>query len=212
MDTSPSLMSLQPVAPKRSWMGRTMDILLGKVMTLILAAVALVLAIGTFVLLSGGAPITLRPNVVFVSILASAAVLLLLGAVLAGRLTRVWVDRRRGSAGSRLHVRLVLMFGVVAVTPSIVVAVFAAAFFNLGIQSWFDDRIRAALDASLTSARSSLEEHRNNIKADALGVAITLNRARCVPGQPACAVPAGARPGDDVPRPDPGGGLRSDHA
>ncbi len=154
-----------------------MDILLGKVVTLVLAAVALVLAIGTFVLLSGGAPITLRPNVVFVSILASAAVLLLLGAVLAGRLTRVWVDRRRGSAGSRLHVRLVLMFGVVAVTPSIVVAVFAAAFFNLGIQSWFDDRIRTALDASVTSARSSLEEHRNNIKADALGVAITLNRA-----------------------------------
>ena len=158
-------------------MGRLMDILLGKVVTLVLAAVALVLAIATFVLLSGGAPITLRPNVVFVSILASAAVLLLLGAVVAGRVTRVWVERRRGSAGSRLHVRLVLMFGVVAVTPSIVVAVFAAAFFNLGIQSWFDDRIRAALDASVASARSSLEEHRNNIKADALGVAITLNRA-----------------------------------
>nr|WP_158744666.1 PAS domain-containing sensor histidine kinase [Acidisphaera sp. L21] len=170
-------MSLQPPVPTRSRLGRVMDILLGKVVTLILAAVALVLAIATFVLLSGGAPITLRPNVVFVSILASAAVLLLLGAVLAGRLTRVWVERRRGSAGSRLHVRLVLMFGVVAVTPSIVVAVFAVAFFNLGIQSWFDDRIRNALDASLSSARSSLEEHRNNIKADALGVAITLNRA-----------------------------------
>ena len=161
----------------RSRMGRIMDLLLGKVVTLVLAAVALVLAIGTFVLLSGGAPITLRPNLVFVAILASAAVLLLLGAVLAGRLTRVWVERRRGSAGSRLHVRLVLMFGVVAVTPSIVVAVFAAAFFNLGIQSWFDDRIRTALDSSVVSAQSSLEEHRNNIKADALGVAITLNRA-----------------------------------
>ena len=158
-------------------MGRLMDILLGKAVTLLLAAVALVLAIATFVLLSGGAPITLRPNVVFVSVLASAAVLLLLGAVMAGRVTRVWMERRRGSAGSRLHVRLVLMFGVVAVTPSIVVAVFAAAFFNLGIQSWFDDRIRSALDASVASARSSLEEHRNNIKADALGVAITLNRA-----------------------------------
>ena len=168
---------LDPVTPVRSRMGRVMDILLGKVVTLVLAAVALVLAIGTFWLLSGGAPITLRPNLVFVAVLASAAVLLLLGAVLAGRLTRVWVERRRGSAGSRLHVRLVLMFGVVAVTPSIVVAVFAAAFFNLGIQSWFDDRIRNALDSSVISAQSSLEEHRNNIKADALSVAITLNRA-----------------------------------
>ena len=177
MDTNILLESPEPVTTARSRMGRIMDILLGKVVTLVLAAVALVLAIGTFWLLSGGAPITLRPNLVFVSILASAAVLLLLGAVLAGRLTRVWVERRRGSAGSRLHVRLVLMFGVVAVTPSIVVAVFAAAFFNLGIQSWFDDRIRNALDSSVISAQSSLEEHRNNIKADALSVAITLNRA-----------------------------------
>ena len=177
MDTNVPFETLQAVAPVRSRLGRIMDILLGKVVTLVLAAVALMLAIATFVLLSGGAPITLRPNLVFVSVLASAAVLLLLGAVLAGRLTRVWVERRRGSAGSRLHVRLVLMFGVVAVTPSIVVAVFAAAFFNLGIQSWFDDRIRTALDSSVTSAQSSLEEHRNNIKADALGVAITLNRA-----------------------------------
>ncbi len=174
MDTN---VAVEPPVRKRSPLGQLMDIMLGKVVTLVLAAVALVLAIGTFVLLSGGAPITLRPNAVFVAILASAGVLLLLCAVVAGRLTRVWVERRRGSAGSRLHVRLVLMFGVVSVTPSIVVAVFAAAFFNLGIQSWFDDRIRTALDASVTSARSSLEEHRNNIKADALGVAITLNRA-----------------------------------
>ncbi len=154
-----------------------MDILLGKGVTLLLAAVALTLAIATFVLLSGGAPITLRPNLSFVAILASTAVLLLLFAVLAGRLTRVWVERRRGSAGSRMHVRLVLLFGVVAVTPAIVTAVFAAAFFNLGIQSWFNDRIRTALDASLASAQTSLEEHRNNIRADALGVAIALNRA-----------------------------------
>ncbi len=172
--------SLNPRAaapPGKARLGLAMDILLGKGVTLLLAAVALTLAIATFVLLSGGAPITLRPNLTFVAILSSTAVLLLLVAVLAGRLTRVWVERRRGSAGSRMHVRLVLLFGVVAVTPAIVTAVFAAAFFNLGIQSWFNDRIRAALDASLTSARSSLEEHRNNIRADALGVAIALNRA-----------------------------------
>ena len=176
MDSLPPEL-LSPPPQSRSRLGRIMDILLGKVVTLVLAAVALLLAIVTFVLLSGGAPITLRPNLSFASIFSGAAVLLLLGAVLAGRLTRVWVERRRGSAGSRLHVRLVLMFGVVAVTPAIVVAVFAAAFFNLGIQSWFDDRIRSALDSSVISARSSLEEHRNNIKADVLGVAITLNRA-----------------------------------
>ena len=78
-------------------------------------------------------------------VLANLSAVLLLGAVLAGRLTRVWVERRRGSAGSRLHVRLVLLFGGVAVAPTIVVACFAVAFFHFGIQAWFNDPVRKAV-------------------------------------------------------------------
>ena len=163
----------------RSRMGRSDGhILLGKLVTLVLAAVALVLAIATFVLLSGGAPITLRPNVVFVSILASAAVLLLLGAVLAGRLTRVWVERRRGlgrvafARTPRPDVRRRRRHAVHR----------GGGVCGRVLQPGHPVLVRrpdtdcAGLRAS-TSARSSLEEHRNNIKADALGVAITLNRA-----------------------------------
>ena len=94
--------------------------------------------------------------------------LLLLGASLAGRLTRVWVERRRGSAGSRLHVRLVLLFSAVAVLPTIVVGVFATAWFSLGIQLWFNDRIRTALDEGLQASQGYLAEHRDMIKTDAL--------------------------------------------
>ena len=109
--------------------------------------------------------------------LANLIVLLILGAVLAGRLTRVWVERRRGSAGSRLHVRLVLLFGGVAVVPTIVVALFASLLFSLGIQSWFNDRVRTSLQESLEASRGYLEEHRNNIRVDALSMANDLNRA-----------------------------------
>ncbi len=153
------------------------DTLLGKMVTLLLAAFALLLGIGTFVVLAGGAPLGVRPNVVYGLVLSNLVVLLLLGSVLAGRLTRVWVERRRGSAGSRLHVRLVLLFSVVAVTPAIVVAVFATFFFDLGIQSWFNDRVRTALQESLQVSRGYLEEHRNNIRADAFGMANDLARA-----------------------------------
>ena len=103
--------------------------------------------------------------------------MLLLGAVLAGRLTRVWVERRRGSAGSRLHVRLVLLFGGVAVAPTIVVACFAVAFFHFGIQAWFNEPVRQALNESLQVSRGYLEEHRNNIRAVALEMANDLTRA-----------------------------------
>ena len=156
-------------------MRRLADIALGKVVTLILAAGALLLGVGTFVVLAG-APLVLRPNFVFGLVLANVVVLLLLGMVLAGRVTRVWMERRRGSAGARLHVRLVLLFSGVAVIPAIVVAVFATFFFHLGIEAWFNDRVRTALEESLQAAQGYLDEHRNNIRADALGMANDLAR------------------------------------
>ena len=168
--------TLRPPGPA-SWPRRIANALLGKVATLVLVAIALVLGVATFVALSGGVELSWRPNRIYAMVLVNLVVLLLLGAVLAGRLTRVWVERRRGSAGSRLHVRLVLLFSVVAVTPTIVVAIFATLFFNLGIQAWFNDRVRTALNESLEASRGYLEEHRNNIRADALGMANDLARA-----------------------------------
>ena len=158
---------------RRSFVGRAVDALLGKAVTLVLASVALAMVIVTFALLSGG--VSAAPNVQVALVLSDLVVLLLLGAVLAGRLTRVWTERRRGSAGSRLHVRLVLLFAVVAITPTIVVAVFATASFNLGIQAWFNDRVRTALNEGLEASRGYLDEHRSNIRADALEMANSLS-------------------------------------
>ncbi|MBN9559670.1 MAG: PAS domain-containing sensor histidine kinase [Alphaproteobacteria bacterium] len=156
---------------------RLADILFGKVATLVLASIALALGIATFVILARGSPFGLQQGVGVGMVLANLSVLLLLGAVLAGRLTRVWVERRRGSAGAKLHVRLVMLFSVVAVAPTIVVAVFATAFFHFGIQAWFNDPVRAALNESLAASRGYLEEHENNIRAVALEMAADMTRA-----------------------------------
>ena len=156
---------------------RLADLLLGRAMTLAVAVVALLLGIATFILLSNGSPFgPTKPGQLVAIVLVNAVCLLLLGVSLISRLVRVWAERRRGSAGSRLHVRLVMLFGVVAVTPALLVAIFAAVFFNLGIQSWFSDRVRGTLEASLIASRAYLDEHRNTIRADALAMAADLNR------------------------------------
>ncbi|MBO1079505.1 sensor histidine kinase NtrY-like [Roseomonas haemaphysalidis] len=161
-------------APRRR---RLAEWLLGRVVTLVLAAVALLLAVGTFTLLSGGSPFgPTKPGQVVAMVLVNAFFLLLLLGSIIARLVRVWAERRRGSAGSRLHVRLVLLFSVTAVTPALLVAVFAAVFFNLGIQAWFSDQVRSTLEASLVASRAYLDEHRNTIRADALAMAADLNR------------------------------------
>ena len=163
--------------PARSRARRVADILLGKWATLLLAATAAALGAGSFGMMSSGAPLSLRPNLVTTLVITNVSVLLLLGASLAGRLTRVWVARRQGSAGARMHVRLVLLFSVVAVIPTILVGVFATAWFTLGIQQWFNDRVRTALEEGLQASQGYLAEHRDAIKTDALGMKADLERA-----------------------------------
>jgi two-component system nitrogen regulation sensor histidine kinase NtrY len=165
------------VSRARTLLGRVGDILLGKVATLLLASLAFAVGLATFIILANGSPLGLRPGVSVGLVLANLSAVLLLVAALAGRLTRVWVERRRGSAASRLHVRLVLLFGGVAVAPAIVVACFAVAFFHFGIQGWFNDPVREAVTESLQVSRGYLDEHRDNIRAVALEMANDLTRA-----------------------------------
>ncbi len=164
-------------ADGRSWLRRLGDALLGKVATLVLVVLALGVGVSTFIILARGEPGGLRQGVGVGLVLANLSALLLLGVVLAGRLTRVWVERRRGAAGARLHVRLVLLFSGVAVAPTILVAAFAVAFFHFGIQSWFNDPVREVLVESLQASRGYLDEHRNNIRVVALEMANDLTRA-----------------------------------
>ena len=122
-----------------------------------------------------GAEFAPDPGTVLLLLNLDLILLLLLGAVVARRIVQLWAERRRGSAGSRLHVRLVVLFSALAAAPAIVVAVFSALFFNLGVQAWFSDRVRIALRELLAVAELYLEEHRNTIRADILAMAADLN-------------------------------------
>ena len=77
-----------------------------------------------------------------------------------------------------MHIRLVLLFSVVATTPTILVGVFATGWFSLGIQTWFNDRVRTALDdAACRPARATWRSTATLIRTDALGMKADLERA-----------------------------------
>ncbi len=156
---------------------RVLDMLVGRAATFVLASIALATGLATFAVLSGSLRLASRPRVDAGLLLANAAALLLLGLSLAARVSRVWLDRRRGLAGARLHVRLVMLFSVVAVVPTLVVAMFATALFHIGIQAWFNDRVRTALAESLEAARGYLQEHNEAVRADAINLADDLQTA-----------------------------------
>ncbi|MFP6699683.1 MAG: PAS domain-containing sensor histidine kinase [Alphaproteobacteria bacterium] len=130
----------------------------------------------TYTAWTGSAPQAPNPRVVLILLVTDLVLVLSLGAVIARHMVRLWVARRSGSAGSRLHSRFVAMFSLVAVTPAIIVALFSAVFFHLGVQSWFSDRVRTAVGGSLAVAEAYVAEHRHTIRADILAMANDIDR------------------------------------
>jgi two-component system nitrogen regulation sensor histidine kinase NtrY len=164
------------VMERRSVAAYALDIVLGRVSTLVVASLALLLGIATFAILAGRIKLGVHSGSAIGLSVADFAALLLLIIVLVGRVTRVVLEHRRGAAGARLHVRLVFLFGGVAAVPAIVVAIFATVFFNIGIQAWFNQRVQTALDESSQVAQGYLQEHANDIKLDALAMAIDISQ------------------------------------
>lgn len=64
---------------------------------------------------------------------------------------------RRAATGSRLTVRLVITFVVMALVPVSIVFYFSLGFLQKGIDSWFDVRVERAMEDSLELSRSSLD-------------------------------------------------------
>ncbi|MCP4923767.1 MAG: PAS domain-containing sensor histidine kinase [bacterium] len=106
---------------------------------------------------------------------ADLAVLLLLGLVVFRRLVHLYLERRRGRAGSRLHSRLVLFFSLFTLIPAVTMAIFSALFFNAGVQSWFDEKVQTALNESSAVAEAYLEEHKKVIRANVADMARDLS-------------------------------------
>jgi two-component system, NtrC family, nitrogen regulation sensor histidine kinase NtrY len=145
-------------------------------LALLLTISAVAAGLATYWVISRSPPYGPDVGTVLVLLNLDLILLLLLGVVIARRLVQLVFQLRQGSAGSRLHTRLVLLFSGVAVTPAIIVVIFSVFFLSSGLENWFSERVRNALDNSLAVAQAYLQEHKENIRADALAMAADLNR------------------------------------
>ncbi|HXX49658.1 MAG TPA: PAS domain-containing sensor histidine kinase [Xanthobacteraceae bacterium] len=144
----------------------------------IAVGVALLSATVTFLVLAGLTPIAPVHEVVVDLLLGNAITGLLLLAII-GR--EVWVvvqARRRGRAGSRLHVQIVGLFAVIAAVPTVLVSVVASTTLDRGLDRFFSTRTRAMIEQSLIVANAYVNEHADAIRADILAMAYDLGRAK----------------------------------
>lgn len=148
----------------------------GNAATLAIVALGPVLALATLALLGpldrGAASNALR----FVLLLDFVYLMLLAGLV-GMRLTQMIAARRQSRAGSRLHMRLVSIFTVIALVPTVLVALFAGLTVNIGLEGWFSSRVQQVVTSALAAAEAYETEHREDLTQDAQALAAFLTVA-----------------------------------
>ncbi|WP_407695246.1 sensor histidine kinase NtrY-like [Shimia gijangensis] len=136
-----------------------------------------VLAMATFLVMgpmnqgasSGSLRLVLLLDLVYV--LAVAALVM-------QRVARIIASRRAQSAGSRLHMRLTGAFALLALVPTISVAIFAGLTVNIGLEGWFSERVSRVVGNSVSAAQAYEEEHVRDLETDAGALAEYLNANR----------------------------------
>ncbi|MCL2829149.1 MAG: ATP-binding protein [Betaproteobacteria bacterium] len=136
-------------------------------MRILLFIIALLAAVLLFLLTTASANTSLfahhYPLIVGLNI---AAALGLLGLVL-WQLWLLWREYRQKIFGSRLKLRLMAMFGMIAVLPGVLVYGVSVQFLTRSIESWFNVRVEMALESGVDLGRSVLETQLQELTAKA---------------------------------------------
>ncbi|WP_128516522.1 sensor histidine kinase NtrY-like [Tabrizicola thermarum] len=136
-----------------------------------------VLAVATFLAL-GSINTSAASPVLRLILLADLIYVLVIAALVLARVARLVAERRSRSAGSRLHMRLSGVFMLIALIPTVLVAVFAVLSINIGLEGWFSDRVRSVVGSSLSAAQAYEAVQRDDLAADVGTLAGYLNEAK----------------------------------
>lgn len=155
------------------WIGR---LALSNFLAGALATLSALAGAATYAVLTQNSPLGAAPETVSTLVAVDLVLLGLLALVVVWRIVVLLRARAQGRAGARLHVKLVIMFSLLAVMPSVLVAGLSAIFFFAGVQTWFSSSVSGAVRESAQVAASAVEAHQRTILGDALAVANALNR------------------------------------
>jgi two-component system nitrogen regulation sensor histidine kinase NtrY len=144
--------------------------------TLVLAAV--IASLATFALITNLTPIAPTTAIVRPAVILDAILVLGLLAVVIWEASRLWRAWYEGRAAAGLHVRIVVLFSVMAALPAGLVAAAFTVTIDQGLDRWFEQRTRQVVDNVLTVASAYMQEHSRVLRGDLIGIATALDAAK----------------------------------
>ncbi|MDR1934457.1 MAG: HAMP domain-containing protein [Candidatus Accumulibacter sp.] len=104
----------------------------------------------------------------------NAIVALALFALIVWQVRLLWREHRAKLFGSRLKLRLLLVFGLMAVLPGVLIYAVSVQFVTKSIETWFDVRVENALESGLNLGRSALDSLLDDLSEKGRALALEL--------------------------------------
>jgi two-component system nitrogen regulation sensor histidine kinase NtrY len=132
----------------------------------------------TFLILTGMTPIHPDSQTTLLLTSINAALIAALMMLIGREAYRIARARTRGKAASRLHVRLIILFSLVAAVPAMIVAIVASITLDLGLDRWFEMRSTTIVNSSISLANSYIQESARNLQGTTLEMVNDLDSQR----------------------------------
>ena len=110
----------------------------------------------------------------FVLILSGVFILSLI-AIIANQIKKLFRNIKKDVIGSRLSMRLVISFTLMAVIPGLIVYLVSVNFLTRSIESWFNVKVESALDGGLKLGQKALDIMLTDLELKAERMALTLS-------------------------------------
>ncbi|MDH5536898.1 MAG: PAS domain-containing sensor histidine kinase, partial [Betaproteobacteria bacterium] len=130
-------------------------------------------AVALFLLATASANTTLFAEHYSLLLLLNGGIAVMLAAIVGFQLVTLRRKLRAGVFGSKLTLRLVLLFALMAILPGALIYGVSVQFLAKSIESWFEVRIDKALEGGLNLGRGALDNMLRDLslKADAISLA-----------------------------------------
>ena len=111
-----------------------------------------------------------------VLLFADTILLIMFFSLIIREIYKVLKERKREKLGSETSLRYITLFSTITLLPSLIIVIFSLILFNVGLQKYFDKKIKSAINNSAEVGKNYVDQTRKSIEADILLMVIDLNR------------------------------------
>jgi two-component system, NtrC family, nitrogen regulation sensor histidine kinase NtrY len=134
--------------------------------------------LSTFAILTGLTPIIPSKDITTALLVLNTGLVVIMALMIGGQVLFLLKERRKGTAGAGLHIRLISLFSLIAVVPAIVVAVFAFVTLSRGLDTWFSERTQAIVNSAVNVAEEYIKNTAEATRADVANISADLNQQK----------------------------------